>query len=350
MITSIRLQNIQSHKDTTIEFTKGLNVIVGLSDAGKTAIMRAILWVLTGRPLGDRLLRRGAKQFSVDICLDDGHIVTKRKTTSANQYIVQAPGRKEEVLNAIGKSVPEEITRLFNIDARTQIHRQKSRPFLLDETSRDVSKFINEIARLSDIDDSLQWLNSDIRKHAQEETRSKAEYARLDAEYKSLAWVDTLLGFVEVLSVQEQRLARRQKKATDLRGAIARLVDATDEIEREQRIAALAGPLSQVRNRLQELKQSERKNDRLATGINRARYHSQEIANLSPWVDVKPRILALLLRAKNLREKRSRKEALLKQISIAQGKNGDIKECKEQRARLIASLPKVCKECGRPLP
>jgi chromosome segregation ATPase len=42
MLKSLRIINFESHKDTTINFTDGFNVIIGQSDGGKSSIIRAI--------------------------------------------------------------------------------------------------------------------------------------------------------------------------------------------------------------------------------------------------------------------------------------------------------------------
>ena len=61
MIHSIKIQNIQSHKDTQLEFNPGINAIVGSSNNGKSAILRALYWVVYNRPLGtDNLLSHWA--------------------------------------------------------------------------------------------------------------------------------------------------------------------------------------------------------------------------------------------------------------------------------------------------
>lgn len=40
----LRIQNFQAHKDTTIEFDR-ITTIVGPSDTGKSAVLRAFKWV-----------------------------------------------------------------------------------------------------------------------------------------------------------------------------------------------------------------------------------------------------------------------------------------------------------------
>ena len=53
MIQKLNIQNFQSHKDTKLEFHPGVNVIIGQSDSGKTAIIRALRWLIWNRPGGD---------------------------------------------------------------------------------------------------------------------------------------------------------------------------------------------------------------------------------------------------------------------------------------------------------
>ena len=131
MITKVRLHNIQSHKDTHVDFSNGVNVIVGLSDAGKSAIIRGLLWVITGRPLGDSLRRKGEKEHSVTIELSEGIKITKRRTSTENQYIIIHKNGEKETLNAVGHNIPREIEQIFNIDLHSQIQRQKQDHFSL---------------------------------------------------------------------------------------------------------------------------------------------------------------------------------------------------------------------------
>lgn len=58
MIKSIELKNIQSHENTRLDFDKGINVIVGSSNNGKSAILRGLYWARYNRPLGCRLTRK----------------------------------------------------------------------------------------------------------------------------------------------------------------------------------------------------------------------------------------------------------------------------------------------------
>ena len=56
MIKSIHLRNFQRHKKLDIDLSEGVNVIVGPSDIGKTAILRALYWLRFNRPLSTEVL------------------------------------------------------------------------------------------------------------------------------------------------------------------------------------------------------------------------------------------------------------------------------------------------------
>ncbi len=49
IINSVTLRNFLSHRDTVVEFTRGVNVLIGRNGAGKTSILEAIYFALTGK-------------------------------------------------------------------------------------------------------------------------------------------------------------------------------------------------------------------------------------------------------------------------------------------------------------
>ena len=56
MIKKISIKNIQSYRETELELSKGINAIVGSSNNGKTAILRALpLRMTTALQLGKGL-------------------------------------------------------------------------------------------------------------------------------------------------------------------------------------------------------------------------------------------------------------------------------------------------------
>ena len=107
MIVSVDIVNFQSHPNTHIDFTEGLNVLVGSSRSGKSAIRRAIMWVITNRPSGLGVIswwnKKGDKLVSetkVTITLDNGTVISRVRSPELNGYIINGKvlhGRRQLV-------------------------------------------------------------------------------------------------------------------------------------------------------------------------------------------------------------------------------------------------------------
>lgn len=69
-ITKIRLQNVRSFEDKTIEFSKGINVLVGPNNSGKSTIAYAALLVQEGFSFSSNYLRSGTDKGNVQIYLE----------------------------------------------------------------------------------------------------------------------------------------------------------------------------------------------------------------------------------------------------------------------------------------
>jgi len=69
VVTKLIMKNFRRFRDTVIEFTSGLNIIVGDNDAGKSTVLEAINLALTGRWQG--------KQFAAEFC---SHFINNEAT------------------------------------------------------------------------------------------------------------------------------------------------------------------------------------------------------------------------------------------------------------------------------
>jgi Calcineurin-like phosphoesterase. len=94
-ITKIVLENFQSHEYTEIDCSPKLNVFVGKSRQGKTAILRALSWIYEDGSKNSRRLIKTGKDFAkVTIYLSNGYIISRiveRKKTGTNGYSVYNP-------------------------------------------------------------------------------------------------------------------------------------------------------------------------------------------------------------------------------------------------------------------
>lgn len=192
MIKSLKIKNIQSHKDSEFHFHDGINCIVGSSNNGKSAILRALYWVVYNRPLGtDSLLShwaindKGNQADEMSVTVDNGDVVTRRRFKNENQYIVN-----DKILNVVKSDVPDEVRTSLNL-SDTNIQKQLDEPFLLSSTSGEVAKYFNSIVRLDIIDKILSNVESKRRKCKSEIESLHEKITLQEKELGGYDWIDS---------------------------------------------------------------------------------------------------------------------------------------------------------------
>jgi len=69
LIRSLEIENFQSHELTKLDLHKGLNVIVGPSDQGKSALIRALRWLCYNEPKGTDFFSCRCKLLPCQACV-----------------------------------------------------------------------------------------------------------------------------------------------------------------------------------------------------------------------------------------------------------------------------------------
>lgn len=223
MIDSIEIKNIQSHKNTKIEFCSGVNAIVGSSNNGKTAILRSLYWARYNRPLGiDTLCSHWTlddkgnqkEEMSVKI-IKNGKELSRIKTKNENKYIVDG---KE--LSAVKTDVPVEVEEFFSL-SETNIQNQQDSPFLISSSSGDVGKYFNKIVHLDVIDKVLANAESTKRKVKQEKQVADDLVKKYSEQLKEYDWLDKV-----------EKLITKYKNISDkIDGLFDKIFDLNSDIE-----------------------------------------------------------------------------------------------------------------------
>ncbi len=94
MITSIRLVNWRSHKDTTLEFGRGTNLLVGIMGAGKSAVLDGVSFALFGT--FPALERRRLKLENIIRHNEDNASVILGMEWNGNEYRVERKIKKSK--------------------------------------------------------------------------------------------------------------------------------------------------------------------------------------------------------------------------------------------------------------
>jgi exonuclease SbcC len=173
-IKTLYIENFQSHANTTIKFDPGLNILVGESDQGKTAVIRALRWVMFNEPRGTGFIRVGETRCEVTITLSDGTRVSRIRDESQriNRYVVKVSGQEEQIFEKFKNDIPLEVQRELSVyplwidrdrALELNIARQLDSPFLLTESASTRSKVIGRIANLHILDAAQRDILRDIK-------------------------------------------------------------------------------------------------------------------------------------------------------------------------------------------
>jgi len=235
VINSLHIRNFQSHRDTRVEFASGVNVFVGTSDGGKSAVLRALLWLATNRPAGEAFRSTWGGETFVKAELDDEVAVSRIKSKTVNKYSLDLPDGVDNPntdFKAMGQGVPAEVSAVLGLEP-INVQRQMDSAFLLsdDWSPGRVAEYLNEVSGLSAIDTAMSAVNAKARQLnanlAGEESRlaaARAERAKLDylADLeKALACVETDYAAAARTRDDEQELNAIVVEIADLRDKIA---------------------------------------------------------------------------------------------------------------------------------
>jgi len=196
-IKSVGIQNFQSHVETELSFHPGLNVITGDSDNGKSAILRAILWLVNNRPSGDSFKNWDAplkETVAVEVSFDK-HTISLSRESNKNSYVLNGGNP----LSAIKTDVPQEVSELLNL-SEYNVQTQHEGYFLLKESPGEVARKLNDLVGLDTIDllyknigSKIKEINSDVRYLTNSQTSMEEElekYEKLDDVKKLIEGIE----------------------------------------------------------------------------------------------------------------------------------------------------------------
>lgn len=255
MIKKIHIENFQCHKDTTIHLHQGLNIFVGLSNHGKTAIVRAIRWVTENRPSGNSFRSNWGGKTKVLLRTNDG-VVIRAKGKSSYYKVGNL------VLQAMGQQVPEEVSRLLKW-SDVNIQHQMDSHFLLSRSAGEVSRFFNSVINLEVIDRSMSNINSmisELRKSLQESKEERVELRRELFHYDRLPdlqnRVETLKRIALRVSGVEKEITLLESSVKDLEeieGVIEKLSECTGLLSSAEPILSLIKKIDSVVSAIENL-------------------------------------------------------------------------------------------------
>ena len=332
MITKIEIKNFQSHKNTVLEFDKGVNVICGESDNGKSAVIRAIRWVVENQPQGTEKINSNWNEdfkepLSVKLYTEKGY-VERIRDKKRNGYNICKNGEKEIVFDAIGKGVPKEVTDFLNVsDVNFQF--QLDPPYLLTKSAGEASKYLNEIVHLDSIDKIMSIADSDKRQLSSEQKIVESDIKKLEEELKNTEWIDEAERLYTRVSKYDEHISSSNDELIGLNEQISeheslKIVDLTKQKELVEKIESISVPdISELDEDIKEYEESAAK----IIDLSKPEKLIERIESISV-----PDISEL---DEDIKEYELRNEEILK--------------LNKEREELKARMPAICPYCGNPI-
>jgi len=347
MIKSLNIQNFQSHEKTQLSFHEGVNVIVGSSDSGKTAIIRALRWVVWNRPSGDYIRSSWGGDTSVSVGTEDATII--RSKSKQDTYQIRSEDKNLD-FRAFGTNVPDEVQKLFNI-SEINLQNQFDSAFLLSETPGAVAAHFNKVAKLDRIDVATSAINGWIRG-----LKSDISHLEVDitTEKDKLSKFEHLEKFeieVEVLEQMEDQLTTRRSRRDTLKKDIRRYTDLEEEIETLTPLLELEELVTSVSNDIAKRDAIELQKEALQTIIEDLEDLVKKEEEAQTLLPLEPLVLSLLATYEKLRVLKTNKSQIKYLLNQVTQVEEDIltteNNLKKIEERFHKEMPDVCPLCDQ---
>lgn len=221
-ITSVAIKGFQSHKESSFNLSPGLTVITGPSDAGKTAVIRALRWLAFNEPQGEGFLytirnadgsiKDQEEQAEVTVYFDNGVNITKTRRKGKTTYVhslYPEPWEKAEVPPEI-KDTLGLVKQTYgdNFETCLNFAFQLDPPFLLSETGGTGAKVLGKLAGTEVVDKAIGTVNKRTHNTRTELAQAEKQIGQLDVELLEYLEVDDQYSILESLESRFQEIEK----------------------------------------------------------------------------------------------------------------------------------------------
>ena len=305
MLQSLTIKNFQNHKKSVLNFSPGLNVIYGDNDQGKSAVLRALNWVIANKPSGFAFQNKQAvKAFTEVSLITDDQSITRRRGEKENCYLVG-----KDKFTALRSDVPNEVSSLLNLSSFAY-QSQFDSHFLFNDSPGEVAKKINQIVGLTEIDDVLS------RARGLKDTTNR-EIGFLTKKKDKLKLTISPLKGIEELEERVELLIKREK-------ILENKIDLSEKTDR------MLSDLSEIQDSIDALNSLLFHSDKLA----KLEAVHQELSELRKQIKTLSEKITLTIRKSNEIEIYYEARPLLLQIEDLEKKETKLKKMREQKISL----------------
>ncbi len=346
-IHKLKIAGIQSHKNTELELSPGVNVLIGYSNYGKSALMKSLYWLAFNRPTQPKFIARdNTKEQRVDLITDSGNEITRRKTKSKNEYHLNG-----EVFKNVGTDVPQEIQQELML-CEVNFNRQGDPLFFLSKSPGERSRFLNDnVSDLYLIDTFTSEFNSEIREADKERERCKEQVEELQAELEKLQWVPKLRNKVQKLTKKQEKLESETENIETYNKELSEAQRIKNNLPDRKKLQSKLKKVRKLESKRQKFVESQEHIETLRNELEEAKKRKKKIDKTPRYTDNKRRKLNSLIKKADKIEKEEEKISELRDnLDTANNLSGKLSDkndkIKELRKQYEEEFPEVCPWCG----
>lgn len=343
MFKSLRIHNFQSHKQSTLLFSPGVNVILGQSDSGKTATLRALRWVLENKPGGDAFRSTWGGDTRVTLTTMDGHMVQRGKGATGNTYKLNG-----ELLKAFGQGVPEEVQVAMNLNG-VNVQQQLEAPYLLSETSGEVAKHFNRVANIDMIDQSVSRAKSLASKTRQSIAQRTEDLKEKQEQYKRYETLNTVDRSLRKLENKEKQSTVKQGERKQLIQVTGRIREIDGLLKTGHNLLVLEPRVLALGEKVQVKKQKQMHLFKLHDQITAVKTTLGTLQENKEFLESEPLVKTLVSKQSQKKANTARLSTLSRLIGQYATNSKKVAYLYEKQAELSKQLPKTCPICNGPL-
>lgn len=340
MLESLTLKNFQAHSSLKLKLDPHVTTVIGPTDSGKSAIIRALRWVCRNRPGGDEFLKHGEDKVSVTLRFDGGRKLRRtRAGTRTNTYLLDG-----SVFRAFGATIPDPVVDALKLDD-INFQGQHDAPYWFGENDGAVARKLNAVVNLGIIDETLARCAQRLRSARSETEVTEKRIAQAREDIAKCADAEEFDARVVLLEQKHKAVTVWSERASDLSALLKLARDARMAhrrakalVDAGEAVVSLGGELKAVGERAKALAEQLRTADRL-----------RRLAKDKASADFAPVALA----ADRLRQVRERRESLSGEIDglrvLYRERMAARKALYSAETELSENTPEACPLCGAPM-
>lgn len=348
------IEFFQSHVKTVLPFVRGVNIIYGVTDVGKSAIGRGFEALAFNR--WPRDFRTGYKKPTLISGKIGNKRVVRTKSSTKNYFEIYDGDVIDEKLDVVDKyKVPNKVRNILNF-SDINFQGQDDSPYLIGDTAGSVAKTINRITRWEDLDEWVTELTSRINNLKVDPIkgleRYKGDYSVLLRELELYEGLDDIGESVESVVSRGNKLEKLQNTYSKV-DTILRNVERIDDILKDyEGLPDLEKEIQDVFAKWRDLKDLTEEQGILQGIIDDIELTDTQLVKLQHYISYGEEIDKLLVVTKSIiadQKKYNSVESLISHVENADHRLGvldDEKKIHEKKYDDFLRTIKVCPFCG----